>query len=104
MPARPPDVEVQLQRFADYVLARRLVRDQAARYIVSWVRRFLQLPADDRPLADRVRSFCEGLERSGRVQDWQVRQAEQALRIGRIGRQTFPECGCPRPCRESTRH
>ena len=31
--------------------------------------------------ADQVRGFCEGLERSGDYQDWQVRQAEQALRI-----------------------
>jgi integron integrase len=32
-------------------------------------------------LADRAREFCEELERGGRCQDWQVRQAEQAVRI-----------------------
>ena len=32
-------------------------------------------------MADQVRHFCDDLERSGGVLDWQVRQAEQALRI-----------------------
>ena len=37
--------------------------------------------ASAEPLADQVRAFCEELEQSGDCQDWQVRQAEQALRI-----------------------
>ena len=47
---------------------------------VRWVRRFLKRPATDEPLADRVRKFCEELEPGGSA-DWQVRQAEQALKI-----------------------
>jgi integron integrase len=58
-----------------------LVREKARPYFVRWVRQFLSRPATDEPLADQVRRFCEGLERSGRCQDWQVRQAEQALRV-----------------------
>ena len=54
---------------------------RAAPYCVRWVRRFLTRAASDEPLADQVRAFCEELERSGDCQDWQVRQAEQALRI-----------------------
>jgi site-specific recombinase XerD len=38
-------------------------------------------PAVNAPLADQARSFCEELERAGRWQDWQIRQAEHALRI-----------------------
>ena len=38
-------------------------------------------PGSDEPLADQARRFCEDLERNGRCQEWQVRQAEQALRI-----------------------
>jgi hypothetical protein len=30
---------------------------------------------------DQVRGFCEDLERNGGLEDWQVRQADQALRI-----------------------
>ncbi len=42
----------------------------------SWMR-----PASNDALADRVRTFCEDLERQPSCQDWQVRQAEHALRI-----------------------
>jgi hypothetical protein len=45
------------------------------------VRRFLTRPASDEPLADQVRRFCESVERDDACQEWQVRQAEQALRI-----------------------
>ena len=48
---------------------------------MRWVRRFLTRPASNEPLADQARRFCEELERGGTYQDWQIRQAEQALRI-----------------------
>jgi integron integrase len=57
-----------------------LVKEKAAPYCVRSVRRFLTRPASDEPLADQVRRFCESLEGEG-WQDWQVRQAEHALRI-----------------------
>jgi len=58
-----------------------LVKEKAAPYCVRWVRRFLTRPASDEPLADQVRRFCESLERDDGCQEWQVRQAEHALRI-----------------------
>ena len=58
-----------------------MVRPTAAPYFVRWVRRFLSRPASDEPLTDQVRGFCEELERNGGVEDWQVRQADQALRM-----------------------
>jgi hypothetical protein len=58
-----------------------MAREKAAPYFVRWVRRFLTRPASDEPLADQVRRFCEELEQNGGCQDWQLRQAEQALRI-----------------------
>src|SRR3990172_4423699 len=75
------ELESSLQQFGEYLLKAQLVREKAAPYCVRWVRQFLSRPATDEPLADQVRRFCEGLERSGRCEDWQVRQAEQALRI-----------------------
>jgi integron integrase len=48
---------------------------------VRWVRRFLAQPAVDEPIADRVRRFCEDLERQADCPDWQVQQAGHALRI-----------------------
>ncbi len=74
------ELESSLQEFGEFVLKARLVRPTAAPYVVRWVRRFLSRPASDEPLSDRVRRFCEELERTGGSEDWQVRQAEQALR------------------------
>jgi hypothetical protein len=74
------EVEASLQEFGEYVLRARLVKERAAPHCVRWVRQFLARPASDATLADQVRLFCEELERCGR-EEWQVRQAEQALRV-----------------------
>ena len=75
------ELESSLQQFGEFLLKAQLVRPAAAPYFVRDVRRFLARPASDEPLVDQVRGFCEELERSGRSEDWQVRQADQALRI-----------------------
>ncbi len=75
------ETESTLQRFGEFLLKRQLVRPTAAPYFVRWVRLFLSRQASAEPLADQARHFCDDLERSGRFQDWQVRQAEQALQI-----------------------
>ena len=75
------DLESTLQEFGEYLLKSKLVREKSAPFIVRWVRRFLSEPATEPPLADQARRFCEALERTGRFEDWQVRQAEQAIRI-----------------------
>lgn len=74
------ELESSLQQFGEFLLRARLVKETAAPYYVRFVRHFLARPATDAPLADRVQQFCEALERSG-AQDWQVRQASQAIRI-----------------------
>jgi integron integrase len=75
------ELESSLQEFGEFLLKAQLVRPTAAPYFVRWVRRFLSRPASDEPLADQVRGFCEELERNGGSEDWQVRQADQALRM-----------------------
>ncbi len=75
------ELESSLQQFGEYLLKAQLVRKNAAPYVVRWVRQFLGRPATNESSADQVRRFCEDLERSGRYADWQVRQAEEALRI-----------------------
>ena len=75
------ETESVLQQFGEFLLKRQLVRPIAAPYFVRWVRQFLSRQASDEPLADQVRHFCDDLERSGKVADWQQRQAEQALQI-----------------------
>ena len=79
------ELETSLQQFGEFVLKAQLVKEKAASYCVRWVRRFLTRAASDEPLADQVGGFCEKLERGG-CQDWQVRQAEQALRMDNICR------------------
>ena len=75
------ETESSLQQFGEFLLKRQLVRQSAAPYFVRWVRQFLARPASDEAAADQVRHFCDDLERAGGALDWQVRQAEQALRI-----------------------
>ena len=75
------ELESSLQSFGEYLLKARLVQPKAAPYCVRWVRRFLSRAASNEPLVDQVRQFCEELERNGGIQDWQVRQADQALCI-----------------------
>lgn len=74
------ELESMLQQFGEFLLKARLVKENAAPHCVGWVRRFLTAPTTEGALADRARRFCEELE-SRKVADWQVRQAEQAIRI-----------------------
>jgi site-specific recombinase XerC len=75
------ELETTLQQFGEFLLRARVVKENAAPHCVRWVRLFLMRPAANEPLADQARRFTEELERSGRCQDWQVHQAEQAVRI-----------------------
>ena len=75
------ELESSLQQFGEFLLKAQLVRETVAPHFVRWVRRFLSRPALNEPVADQVRGFCEEMERNGGNADWQVRQAEQALRI-----------------------
>ena len=75
------ELETSLQQFGEFVLKAQLVNEKAAPYCVRWVPRFLTWAGPAEPPADQVRAFCEDLEQSADCQDWQVRQAGQALRI-----------------------
>jgi integron integrase len=75
------ELESSLQQFGEFLLKAQLARSTAAPYLVGWVRRFLARPASNESLADQVLGFCEELERKGAFEDWQLRQADQALRL-----------------------
>ena len=72
--------ESSLQAFGEFLLKGQLARPTTAPYLVGWIRRFLSRPASDATLADQVRGFCDDLAKDG-VVDWQVKQADQALRL-----------------------
>ena len=75
------ELETSLQQFGEFLLRAKLVTPRAAPYCVRWVRTFLNRPATDEPIADQARHFCEALERDERREEWQVRQADLALRV-----------------------
>lgn len=76
------EMESTLGRFGEFLLKAKLADSQKAPHMVRWVRWFLGRPASDQEsLADRVRLFREHLGRSTRIADWQLEQAEQALRL-----------------------
>ena len=76
------DIELQLGRFGEHLLRQQLVGSVNAQYYVRWVRKFLlEVPENaSRSLQDRLMGFLEGLRKEGR-EDWQVDQADRALRL-----------------------
>jgi len=72
------DLESSLQAFGEFIQRRQQVRPTAAPYFVPWVRRFLSRSVTNKPLADQIRRFCQGLQ-PNKVADLQCRQAGQAL-------------------------
>ena len=75
--------ELQLGRFAEYLLKQRLVPEKNAPYYVSWVRKFLArgVTVPVLPLDERVAGFLKDLDAAASYQDWQITQAERALRL-----------------------
>src|SRR4051812_17754887 len=75
------ELESPLQSFGEFLLEVQLVRPTAPPHFVRWVRRFMSRPASDKPLADRVRKFCEALDHGNWIDDAPVRHANQTLRM-----------------------
>jgi integron integrase len=75
------DLDSSLQQFGEFLLRAKLVTPRAAPYCVRWVRTFLNRAATDEPISDQVRHFCAALEGDERREEWQVRQADHALRL-----------------------
>ena len=74
--------EIQLSEFGEYLLRRKLVPEQAARFHVVWVRKFLAAaPEPALSLEDRQMRFLDAMRRAGSYQDWQIDQAERAIKL-----------------------
>jgi integron integrase len=74
---------LDLQEFEDFIKTRNLVDEKYRSFYISWVRRFLQseFSVDELSGKDRQVCFSDQLNRDSSVQDWQVRQAEQAVKL-----------------------
>lgn len=75
--------DLQLERFAEFLLKQQLVPESKARFYVHWVRKFLGqgISVPVASLDDRIAGFLKSMEADGLYKDWQVAQAEQALRL-----------------------
>ena len=73
--------ELELGRFGEFLLKRRIVPEKHAPYYVSWVRKFLSQVPDKPgvPLPDRIDGFVNNLR--DQVEPWQLTQAERAVRL-----------------------
>lgn len=76
------DIELQLSRFGEHLLRRRLVDNRNAQYYVRWARKFLlEVPENaSKSLQERLMGFLQDLRRSGHP-ECLVDQAEHALRL-----------------------
>jgi len=74
--------ELELSKYAEFLLRKRIVPERNATFYVKWIREFLEQPADPaQSLDERIEAFLEGLRTRSRCADWQVEQAEKAVRI-----------------------
>ena len=73
--------EMGLEEFGEFLLRRRIVPEKNAKFYVAWVRKFLGQAADPKlSLEERIEDFVEGMRREGGREDWQVEQAERAVK------------------------
>jgi integron integrase len=78
-----PQQELQISRFGEFLLKQQFVRPGHERYLVYWVRKFLARPVEIpvRNLDGRIAGYMDELRACGAHQDWQIDQAERAVRL-----------------------
>lgn len=69
--------------FGKFLLESRLAGSGKEKFLVHWVRKFFEyrLKLPSLSWAEQVPLFIQELNESGGYQDWQVRQADQAVRL-----------------------
>ena len=73
--------EMGLEEFGEFLLRRRIVPEKNAKFYVAWVRKFLGQTADPKlSMEERIEDFVEGLRQEGGREEWQVEQAERAVK------------------------
>lgn len=75
------ELETELQKYGEFLLRADLVPEKFAPHFVRWVRWFLERGGSEASLAERMDRFRVEMERSGRWEDWQITQAERAIRV-----------------------
>jgi len=70
--------------FAQFLLKSRMIQAGKEKYMVVWVRRFFEfssLLTGQLDWPDQLALFMRDLQASGTLQDWQLRQADQSVRL-----------------------
>jgi len=79
----PDRNSLQLDEFCEYLLKRSLCREESAKYYVFWVKRFFrdskEWPADSWDVL--LQQYVNALHDDDGVEEWQVEQAEKAVRL-----------------------
>lgn len=72
-----------LPEFQDFLLARGIVRENYAQFYAQWVSKFLAFSNENENLKPdlRVTAFLNHLQEKKNIPDWQVEQADNALRL-----------------------
>lgn len=75
--------EFQSTDFGKFLLESRLAGGGKEKFLVHWVRKFFEyrIKLPNMSWAEQVPLFIKELNESGTYQDWQVRQADQAVRL-----------------------
>jgi len=74
---------LQLDEFGDYLLTRSMTDDRHAKFYVMWVRRFFHesKKMDPDSWEVQLQQYVNTLYDDPKVEDWQVEQAERAIRL-----------------------
>ncbi len=72
-----------LPQFQDFLVSRKLVPEKNVPFYANWVSKFLDFVSKSNSVDQDglVGEFLSSLESQKNVADWQVRQAEEALRL-----------------------
>ncbi len=74
---------IDLYRFGEFAVKSRFVDEGKVKYWLHWVKRYssIIIPPGIEKLSDRLKYFINNLKCDPKMEDWQVRQAEEAVRI-----------------------
>ena len=74
---------VDLYKFGEFAVKSGYVREDRVKYWLNWVKRYsrLVIPPYIGNTGDRIRYFIDALKVEPGMEDWRLRQAEEAVRI-----------------------
>lgn len=72
-----------LPEFQKYLLSRKLVKEKNVPFYAYWASKFLSFSNNNEEIGVelRVNRFLDRLKKQKNISDWQIRQAEEALRL-----------------------